>query len=62
MSSRISAKASELKGKAKVVAGKATSDRSLEAKGKGEQVTAQAKRAFADVKNAAKRARKVVTK
>jgi len=62
MSSRTSVKAKELKGKAKVVAGRATGDRSLEAKGQGEQVKARATRASAEVKDAARNVKKAVTK
>lgn len=62
MSNRTSAKAQELKGTAKVVAGRATGDRRLEAKGRGEQVKAQATRVSAEVKNAARNVKKGLTK
>jgi uncharacterized protein YjbJ (UPF0337 family) len=62
MANRTSAKATELKGKAKVVAGKATRDRSLEAEGKGDQLKGQAKQVVADVKNVAGKTKRTVTR
>ncbi|MGA2208270.1 MAG: CsbD family protein [Acidimicrobiales bacterium] len=58
MANRASAKATEIKGKAKELAGKATDDRSLEAKGKGEQLKGRAATAGADLKSAARKVRK----
>jgi uncharacterized protein YjbJ (UPF0337 family) len=53
-------KGHEAKGRAKQALGKATKDRSLAARGKGEQVTAQLKQAAGGVKRGARSgARKV---
>jgi uncharacterized protein YjbJ (UPF0337 family) len=62
MTNKISAKASELKGKAKEAAGKATGDRSLEGRGKTEQVKGHAKGAVSDVKKAARKVKGTVTR
>jgi uncharacterized protein YjbJ (UPF0337 family) len=62
MVSRTSAKVTELKGKTKEVAGKATGDRSLEAEGKGDQLKGQAKQAAADIKKVAGKAKRTVTR
>ena len=60
MASQVTAKAHELKGKAKEAAGKATKDRSLQARGKGEQVKAHATGAVAQVKKAARKSKDAV--
>jgi len=50
MANTVSTKAHEAKGRAKETVGKATHDRGLRARGKGEQVKAQLKRTSSDVK------------
>jgi uncharacterized protein YjbJ (UPF0337 family) len=62
MAAKAAAKAHELKGKVKEASGKASGDRKLEARGKGEQVKAHVSGAAADVKKAARKAKDTVTR
>jgi uncharacterized protein YjbJ (UPF0337 family) len=54
MDDKIDNAAEDLKGKAKEAAGKATDDKSMEAEGKGDQISADVKGAAEKVKDAFK--------
>jgi len=62
VANKVSNKAQEVKGRTKEAAGKSTGDRSLEARGKGDQLKAHSKQAAADLKKSARKAKQTLSR